>query len=59
MMRLRSWFSSCFRALVNSTIGAQHVSKIVSCLTSTLSSLYDPQRIVVASFFAEVGIFAF
>ena len=45
------------RALVNSTVGAQHVSKIVSCLTSSLSSLYDPQRIVVASFFAEVRHF--
>lgn len=42
------------RALVNSTVGAQHVSEIVACLTSVLASLYDPQRIVVASFFAEL-----
>lgn len=42
------------RVLVNSTVGGEHVSRIVACLTSVLSSLYDPQRIVVAAFFAEL-----
>ena len=42
------------RALVSSTVGGEHVSMIVSCLTSVLSSLYDPQRVVVAAFFAQV-----
>ncbi|XP_060593728.1 maestro heat-like repeat-containing protein family member 1 [Ruditapes philippinarum] len=47
-------FNILTKALVNSTVGGEHVSKIVASLTSTLSSLYDPQRIVVASFFAEL-----
>lgn len=47
---------SFYRALVNSTVGGEHVSRIVASLTSVLSSLYDPQRIVVAAFFAEVSI---
>lgn len=47
-------FSSTYRALVASSVAAPHISKIVASLTSALSSLYDPQRVVVAAFFAEV-----
>ena len=36
-------------------MAAPHVSKIVASVTSALSSLYDPQRVVVAAFFAEVS----
>ncbi|XP_077869460.1 maestro heat-like repeat-containing protein family member 1 [Saccoglossus kowalevskii] len=32
----------------------QQVAKIISCLTSSLSSLHDPQRIIGVSFFAEL-----
>ncbi|KAL4234897.1 Mroh1p [Mactra antiquata] len=42
------------RALINSSVEGDVVSKIVASLTSVLSSLYDPQRIVVAAFFAEL-----
>jgi hypothetical protein len=44
-----------FRALVDSSVGGPHISKIVTSLTSGLSSLYDPQRITVAAFFSEVN----
>lgn len=40
-----------------SSVAAPHISKIVASLTSALSSLYDPQRVVVAAFFAEVRYF--
>ncbi|XP_052229832.1 maestro heat-like repeat-containing protein family member 1 isoform X3 [Dreissena polymorpha] len=42
------------KALVTSTVGGEYVSKIVSSLTSYMSSLYDPQRVVVAAFFAQL-----
>nr|XP_022339324.1 maestro heat-like repeat-containing protein family member 1 isoform X2 [Crassostrea virginica] len=47
-------FTILTRALVGSTVAAPHVSKIVASVTSALSSLYDPQRVVVAAFFAEL-----
>lgn len=50
-------FSCAYRALVASSVAAPHISKIVASLTSALSSLYDPQRVVVAAFFAEVRYF--
>ncbi|XP_046558810.1 LOW QUALITY PROTEIN: maestro heat-like repeat-containing protein family member 1 [Haliotis rubra] len=42
------------RVLVASTAEAAYTSKIVANLTSVLSSLFDPQRVVVAAFFAEL-----
>ncbi|KAL3859489.1 hypothetical protein ACJMK2_009708 [Sinanodonta woodiana] len=42
------------RAAVNSSVSSQYVSRIVACLNSSLSSLYDNQRIVVTAFFAEL-----
>ncbi|WAR11640.1 MROH1-like protein, partial [Mya arenaria] len=42
------------KALVTSTVGGAHVSNIVSCLSPMLSSLYDPQRVVVAAFLAQL-----
>ena len=48
-----------YRCMVNSTVVETHVSKIVACLTSVLSSPYDTQRIVVAAFFAEVSYVCF
>ncbi|XP_061166579.1 maestro heat-like repeat-containing protein family member 1 isoform X3 [Saccostrea echinata] len=47
-------FTILTRALVSSSVAAPHVSQIVASLTSALSSLYDPQRVVVAAFFAEL-----
>ncbi|XP_034336261.2 maestro heat-like repeat-containing protein family member 1 isoform X2 [Magallana gigas] len=47
-------FTILTRALVASSVAAPHISKIVASLTSALSSLYDPQRVVVAAFFAEL-----
>ena len=41
-----------FRALCQAV--PQQVPKVVEQLNSTLSSVYDAQRIVVAAFFAEV-----
>ncbi|XP_071092263.1 maestro heat-like repeat-containing protein family member 1 [Haliotis cracherodii] len=42
------------RILVTSTAECAYTSKIVANLTSVLSSLFDPQRVVVAAFFAEL-----
>ncbi|KAK6184716.1 hypothetical protein SNE40_007128 [Patella caerulea] len=42
------------RCLVESEEESKHTSKIVASLTSVLQSIYDPQRVVVAAFFAEL-----
>ncbi|ESO87809.1 hypothetical protein LOTGIDRAFT_234834 [Lottia gigantea] len=42
------------RALISCPEEAKHTAKIVANLTSVLQSIYDPQRVVVAAFFAEL-----
>ena len=35
----------------------QHVSKVITALNPVLSSIYEPQRVMAAAFFAEVIFF--
>ncbi|XP_052059790.1 maestro heat-like repeat-containing protein family member 1 isoform X2 [Mytilus californianus] len=42
------------RYLVESAVGGPYISKIVTSIASSLSSLYDPQRVTVAAFFSEL-----
>ena len=44
------------RCLVSVPEDSKHTSKIVTSLTSVLSSLYENQRVTVAAFFAEVAL---
>ncbi|KAK7115260.1 maestro heat-like repeat-containing protein family member 1 isoform X1 [Littorina saxatilis] len=46
--------TSLARCLVSIPEDSQHVGKIVTSLTSVLSSLYENQRVTVAAFFAEL-----
>lgn len=43
------------RAIATGETTTEYVPNIAAPLVSVLSSVYDPQRIVVAAFFAEVG----
>ncbi|XP_060075327.1 maestro heat-like repeat-containing protein family member 1 isoform X2 [Ylistrum balloti] len=47
-------FTILTRLIVTSTVAAPHTSQIVACLTSSLSSLYETQRVTTAAFFAEL-----
>ncbi|XP_069113199.1 maestro heat-like repeat-containing protein family member 1 isoform X7 [Argopecten irradians] len=42
------------KLIVTSTVAGPHTSQIVACLTSSLSSLYETQRVTTAAFFAEL-----
>ncbi|OWF48217.1 Maestro heat-like repeat-containing protein family member 1 [Mizuhopecten yessoensis] len=47
-------FTTLTRLIVTSTVAGPHTSQIVACLTSSLSSLYETQRVTTAAFFAEL-----